>query len=120
MDRNTLTGLVLIGLVLTIFSIINQPSEEDLKKAKIEAANKAPSQDAKKIEMQKIFLGEKGKKNTAITNGDLKALADKHPHTKKRTKTILFFMIINFYGMPLLLHQHSAREISPQVWTSHR
>ena len=40
MDRNTLTGLVLIGLVLTIFSIINQPSEEDLKKAKIEAAQK--------------------------------------------------------------------------------
>ena len=40
MDRNTLTGLVLIGLVLTIFSIINQPSDEDLKKAKIEAAQK--------------------------------------------------------------------------------
>ena len=40
MDRNTLTGLVLIGLVLTIFSIINQPSEEDLKKVKIEAAQK--------------------------------------------------------------------------------
>ena len=44
MDRNTLTGLVLIGLVLTIFSIINQPSEEDLKKAKIEAAQKTEQQ----------------------------------------------------------------------------
>jgi YidC/Oxa1 family membrane protein insertase len=32
MDRNTLTGLVLIGLILTVFSIVNQPSEEDLKK----------------------------------------------------------------------------------------
>ena len=32
MDRNTLTGLVLIGLILTVFTIINKPSEEDLKK----------------------------------------------------------------------------------------
>ena len=32
MDRNTLTGLVLIGLILTVFSIVNQPSEEELKK----------------------------------------------------------------------------------------
>jgi YidC/Oxa1 family membrane protein insertase len=40
MDRNTLTGLVLIGLILTVFSIFNQPSDEDIKKkAKIEQAN---------------------------------------------------------------------------------
>ena len=32
MDRNTITGLVLIGLILTVFSIINRPSEEDIKK----------------------------------------------------------------------------------------
>ena len=32
MDRNTITGLVLIGLILTVFSIINQPSEKDIKK----------------------------------------------------------------------------------------
>ena len=31
MDRNTLTGLVLIGLLLTVFTIINKPSEEELK-----------------------------------------------------------------------------------------
>ena len=31
MDRNTITGLVLIGLILTVFSIINRPSEEDIK-----------------------------------------------------------------------------------------
>lgn len=55
MDRNTLTGLVLIGLVLTIFSIINQPSEEDLKKAKIEAAQKQ-SENTKR---RKVKLGER-------------------------------------------------------------
>ena len=32
MDRNTITGLVLIGLILTVFSIFNRPSEEDIKK----------------------------------------------------------------------------------------
>ncbi|MBM3185820.1 MAG: hypothetical protein FJZ67_05935, partial [Bacteroidetes bacterium] len=34
MDRNTTIGLVLIGLILTVFSIVNQPSKEDLKKKK--------------------------------------------------------------------------------------
>lgn len=32
MDRNSITGLVLIGLILTVFSILNQPSEEDYRK----------------------------------------------------------------------------------------
>ncbi len=40
MDRNTITGLVLIGLILTVFSIINRPTEEDIKKGKDELAKK--------------------------------------------------------------------------------
>ncbi len=32
MDRNTVIGLVLIGLILSVFTIFSQPSEEDLKK----------------------------------------------------------------------------------------
>jgi YidC/Oxa1 family membrane protein insertase len=32
MDRNSVTGLVLIGLILTVFSIMNQPSADDYKK----------------------------------------------------------------------------------------
>ncbi len=31
MDRNTVIGLVLIGLILSVFSIFNQPSKEELK-----------------------------------------------------------------------------------------
>ncbi|NDB36216.1 MAG: hypothetical protein EB023_12975 [Flavobacteriia bacterium] len=34
MDRNTITGLILIGIVLTVFTVINQPSQEDIDKAK--------------------------------------------------------------------------------------
>lgn len=34
MDKSTTVGLVLLGLILTVFSIVNQPSKEDLKKKK--------------------------------------------------------------------------------------
>ncbi|MEJ6505970.1 MAG: YidC/Oxa1 family insertase periplasmic-domain containing protein, partial [Crocinitomicaceae bacterium] len=45
MDRNTLTGLVLIGLILTVFTIINKPSEEELNK--IEQEQIAKTKEAK-------------------------------------------------------------------------
>lgn len=49
MDRNTLTGLVLIGLILTVFSIFNQPSDEDIKKkAKTEQVNAKEKAASKK------------------------------------------------------------------------
>ena len=49
MDRNTLTGLVLLGLILTVFSIFNQPSDEDIKKkAKTEQVNAKEKADSKK------------------------------------------------------------------------
>ena len=31
MDKNTLTGLVLIGLLLTLFTVFNRPTEEEIK-----------------------------------------------------------------------------------------
>lgn len=34
MDKSTTIGLVLLGLILTVFSIVNQPSKEALKKKK--------------------------------------------------------------------------------------
>ena len=48
MDRNTLTGLVLIGLLLTVFTIINKPSEAELK-AKQEKVEKAKLAKTKAI-----------------------------------------------------------------------
>ncbi len=44
MDRNTTIGLILIGLLLTVFTVINQPSKEDIEKAKKEQAAKDKSQ----------------------------------------------------------------------------
>ena len=74
MDRNTLTGLVLIGLVLTIFSIINQPSEEDLKKEKIEAAQKTEREvKEKKSEAR----GKTAIKTSTNKTGDLANVVSK-------------------------------------------
>ncbi|MBI3238009.1 MAG: membrane protein insertase YidC, partial [Flavobacteriia bacterium] len=59
MDKNTIIGLSLIGLILVTFTIFNQPSEAEIKaeKAKIEAANKkkeaAEEAKAKKEEAKK-------------------------------------------------------------------
>ena len=44
MDRNSTIGLILIGLLLTVFTVINQPSKEDIEKAKKEQAAKDKSQ----------------------------------------------------------------------------
>jgi len=61
MDKNTIIGLSLIGVILVAFTLFNQPSAEDLKKekAKIEAANK------KKAEAEKQALAAKAKTDTA-------------------------------------------------------
>ena len=54
MDRNTITGLVLIGLILTVFSIINRPTEEDIKKRKDELAKKEQVKTDSKKDLSKI------------------------------------------------------------------
>jgi YidC/Oxa1 family membrane protein insertase len=50
MDRNTVTGLVLIGLLLTVFAIFNQPSEEEQRKMKEKARKERVAQAAKEKE----------------------------------------------------------------------
>ncbi|PWL29522.1 MAG: membrane protein insertase YidC [Fluviicola sp. XM-24bin1] len=66
MDRNTVTGLILIGLLLTVFAIFNQPSEEDQRKIrekqrkeqeKKDAAARAKAEKAKKEKEAKTLEG---------------------------------------------------------------
>ncbi len=52
MDRNTVIGLVLIGLILSVFSIFNRPSEEELK-------------EKQRIEMEKSKKASEKQANTA-------------------------------------------------------
>lgn len=66
MDRNTVIGLVLIGLILSVFTIFNQPSEEELKaqKEKIEQAENARKEREKKAEEKQ----KESKKGTPPSN----------------------------------------------------
>jgi YidC/Oxa1 family membrane protein insertase len=50
MDRNSVTGLVLIGLILTVFSIMNQPSADDYKKKEKQASSKVVEKEKKSKE----------------------------------------------------------------------
>ncbi|XOV68319.1 MAG: membrane protein insertase YidC [Fluviicola sp.] len=46
MDRNTVTGLILIGLLLTVMAIFNQPSEEDQRKIREKQRKAQEKKDA--------------------------------------------------------------------------
>ncbi len=72
MDRNTLTGLVLIGLILTVFSIVNQPSEEDLKK---EQEKELALQKKELEKSKKAALASSEKKANQGTTANVPALA---------------------------------------------
>jgi YidC/Oxa1 family membrane protein insertase len=69
MDKKTVYGLVLMGLILTVFSIFNQPSAEERKKqaeqAKIEQAKAKEKTDAKKV--AKITKAVKSKSKKSVT-----------------------------------------------------
>ena len=49
MDKNTVIGLVIIGVILSVFTIFNQPTEEELKEkqAKTELAEKRKKENEK-------------------------------------------------------------------------
>jgi YidC/Oxa1 family membrane protein insertase len=68
MDRNTVIGLVLIGLILSVFTIFNQPSEEEIRKRKqeVEMAKNAE----KKEKAQKSANKEITKKKTKVSTGN--------------------------------------------------
>lgn len=48
MDRNSTIGLVLIGLIITVFSVMNQPSEAEIKAAQKKEAAAAAQKTEKK------------------------------------------------------------------------
>jgi YidC/Oxa1 family membrane protein insertase len=76
MDKKTITGLVLIGLILTIFSIFNAPSEEDRKK-EIEKNNKEiakkETKDSvdKKINESNVAIKKTSPSNLKPVKGEL-------------------------------------------------
>ena len=60
MDRNTIVGLVIIGLILSVFTIFNKPSEEEIKaeQEKLEQAEAAAEEEKKKNEKEESISAE--------------------------------------------------------------
>ncbi len=69
MDRNSIIGLVLIGLILSVYAIVNQPTEAEIKKQEKELALQ------QKKEKEAATKKEADKKETAATAKDAKAIA---------------------------------------------
>ena len=63
MDRNSTIGLVLIGLIITVFSVMNQPSEAEIKAAQKKEATQQKAA-ASKVKAKKE--GKKGKSRKSV------------------------------------------------------
>lgn len=71
MDRNSTIGLVLIGLIITVFSVMNQPSEAEIK-----AAQKKEAAAAQKAE-KKSNTAKKSVANTVRNTSNSSAIVAK-------------------------------------------
>ncbi len=74
MDRNTIVGLVLIAAILSVFSIFNQPSEEERKEA--QRKEMVASKEAAKAESNKDTTKPKTEKSDDSSDVDT-IIADK-------------------------------------------
>ena len=80
MDKKQVYGLVLIGLIFTVFTIFTQPSKEDQIKAAKEAAKmEASAADKKKVKTSVVDDSETQAKETAGAAGSYA-----HPHLVRR------------------------------------
>jgi len=108
MDRNTIIGLVLIGLVLTTFALFNQPSEEEMKAAQ-EKAKKEQLKAKKKKEAEK----EKKKKDNASASDTVEMAANWTPKLDEngafeKDSTGEFFAYVDTLGNDSLIPATSA------------
>ncbi|MFM7663515.1 MAG: membrane protein insertase YidC, partial [Bacteroidota bacterium] len=93
---NMTIGLVLIGIVLTVFTVINQPSQEDIQKAKLEqeTAKKAPKEpqqvktDTRVAEKSKDRIESSQSTNKIATpKAPVKSLSLENDHLKVNITT---------------------------------
>lgn len=83
MDKNTTIGLILIGLLLTVFTIFNQPSKEEIERAKKAEARKEKKE---KVEAKKTEEATNDKK--AKTIEDIKESRPVVPVMESKTYTL--------------------------------
>jgi YidC/Oxa1 family membrane protein insertase len=90
MDRNSIIGLVMIGIILSVFTIFNQPSEEDIKaqEAKEMAAQKKAEQKADKEAQVALKAKVESLKND--NPGNFSPKMDKNGMYITKNKGVLF------------------------------
>ena len=77
MDRNTLTGLVLIGLLLTVFTIVNKPSEEELKQQQAEIAKTKEAKAKSKEKAAAVADGAKSSEDKIDSDDEQRTTENK-------------------------------------------
>ena len=100
MDRNTTIGLILIGLLLTVFTVVNQPSKEDIEKAKKEQAAKEKSQakNATTKETEKKDLNKSADKPKEIASGNVVAPKQAIKATQVKLENDHLTVVLNSQG----------------------
>ena len=77
MDRNSTIGLVLIGLIITVFSVMNQPSEAEIKaaqKKEAAAAKKADKKENKAPKASKTSAPTSSTASQVVKTGEITAI----------------------------------------------
>lgn len=93
MDRNTVIGLVIIGLILSIFTIFNKPSEEEVK---------AEQERIEKLAQEEQKQADEAKKNTESETKVADNLAPKLGEDGKQ--------LMNEEGMPVFYDSITKRD----------
>ena len=89
MDRNTVIGLVLIGLILSVFTIFNQPSEEEIKQRNQEIAQ-AKEKEAKEASQEKKAASSDKSDESKKLAASLQPKLDKNGQQIKTDKGLVY------------------------------
>jgi YidC/Oxa1 family membrane protein insertase len=89
MDRNTVIGLVLIGLILSVFTIFNQPSEEEIKQRNQEIAQ-AKEKEAKEATQEKKAASSDKSDESKKLAASLQPKLDKNGQQIKTDKGLVY------------------------------
>ena len=89
MDRNSTIGLVLIGLIITVFSVMNQPSEAEIKaaqKKEAAAAQKAEKKDNKTKKATTTAAQANGTASQVVQKGAITTIENKELRIELNSK----------------------------------
>jgi len=89
MDRNSTIGLVLIGLIITVFSVMNQPSESEIKaaqKKEAAAAQKAEKKNTKAKKATSTVAQANGTSSQIVQKGAITTIENKELRIELNSK----------------------------------